>query len=419
MRVAFNISCLYHPDGRPVKRTGVQHYTDSLLAALCRVTKDQSHESEVYAFAPLGSLDTLSAAHKETDWAWWAECGRETSSFLDTAGDFGPVTQTHGLLGRVRRSIGLRRGLRGARYAANQYDLMQVCAPSYLPLERYASRHNVATIHDMSVRTDAWAHEPENVAAWEQLNRWAVERCDRVLTVSEAAKAEIIAHLGIPAERVAVAYPAPRAGTHTIPPGLARDECVRQVLKGEGKEPFLLYAGALEPRKNVEGLVKAFAYLTREAPQVMSGVRLVLAGGAWKGHDDYVRRVCEEEGVSPLVIMTGYVDNETMNALMSACTAFAYVSLLEGFGMPPLEAMACGAPVIVSNTSSLPEVVGEAGIKVSPGSQEEIAQALHLLLTDAEENSRRRALSRARAAHFTWDKTALRVLQVYKEALAG
>jgi glycosyltransferase involved in cell wall biosynthesis len=107
-----------------------------------------------------------------------------------------------------------------------------------------------------------------------------------------------------------------------------------------------------------------------------------------------------------------------MNALMSACDAFAYVSLYEGFGLPPLEAMVCGAPVIASNTSSLPEVVGDAGIQVDPHDVEQIAAALHRLLMDREENARRRVLSSERAKLFSWDRTAALTLRSYEAAAA-
>jgi glycosyltransferase involved in cell wall biosynthesis len=114
--------------------------------------------------------------------------------------------------------------------------------------------------------------------------------------------------------------------------------------------------------------------------------------------------------------MTGYVDKETLNALMSACEVFTYVSHYEGFGLPPLEAMACGAPVIVSNTSSLPEVVGDAGIQVSPVDHDSLAHSIVHLLSDPEERDRRRQASLERSAEFSWARTASLTLEGYLAA---
>ena len=118
------------------------------------------------------------------------------------------------------------------------------------------------------------------------------------------------------------------------------------------------------------------------------------------------------------LVTTGYVSNEVLNVLMSSCAAFAYVSEYEGFGLPPLEAMTCGAPVVTSNTTSLPEVVGGAGLTVDPADVEAIAGALHCLLTDRAENARRRALSLARAAEFSWERTARLTLRSYEAAVS-
>ena len=111
--------------------------------------------------------------------------------------------------------------------------------------------------------------------------------------------------------------------------------------------------------------------------------------------------------------------NDELNALMSACDGFTYVSLYEGFGMPPLEAMTCGAPVISSNTSSLPEVVGDAGIMVAPKDEEAIAAAIYRLVTDRAENARLRRLSLARAAEFSWKRTAELSMRAYEAAAAS
>ncbi len=146
--------------------------------------------------------------------------------------------------------------------------------------------------------------------------------------------------------------------------------------------------------------------------------KLVLAGGSRGRHSLELRDLARELDLEERIVITGYVTNEQMNALMSACDVFAYVSLYEGFGLPPLEAMTCGAPVVASNTSSLPEVVGNASVQVSPDDVEQIAAALHQLVTDRAENARQRALSLERAKQFSWEKTAALTLQSYEAAVA-
>ncbi len=208
---------------------------------------------------------------------------------------------------------------------------------------------------------------------------------------------------------------APRAGTERVEEGdLLRETLAEWDL---AKTPFVLYAGTLEPRKNLERVVRAFGQVAREAPALAH--RLVLAGGSWNRFDEDLHRLAREEGAGACLVTTGYVTDRQMNALMSACAAFVYVSRYEGFGMPPLEAMVCGAPVITSNVSSLPEVVGEAGLQVPPDDTEAIAAALHRLLTDDAENARQRALSVARAGQFTWERTAELTLRAYEAAVSG
>jgi glycosyltransferase involved in cell wall biosynthesis len=148
-------------------------------------------------------------------------------------------------------------------------------------------------------------------------------------------------------------------------------------------------------------------------------LRLVLAGGAWGDHAGELAAVAEQEGVGSRLVMTGFVPDSALNALMSACKVFAYVSLYEGFGLPPLEAMACGAPVVASNVSSLHEAVGEAAVTVAPSDVAGLDAALTRLLTDPQAQAARRVASLERAAQFSWHRTAGLTLKSYEAAAAG
>lgn len=407
-RIAVHIGPLYHLDGSRPARSGIGFYTDSLLAALREETA-ASAEIEMTAFAPLASRPVVEEMGQDGVFAWWPSHGPPPR--LDTAGRWRPMTQSED---SPAYKVVRRLGLMAARRAAQKYDVLHLPSPFVLPPEKYAPRVTVATLYDMTVRTMPHSHEESNIRTWEAFHDFITARKAWVLTISEASKRDIVSHLNLPPERVTVTPLAPRRATRRLPSGDERDILLRAI-PGWRDAPFVLYAGTLEPRKNWERLVRAFGILHREAP-VLRGYRLILAGGAWKGQADRLQEVVAEESLGDAILWTNYIADETMNALMSACEAFAYPSLGEGFGMPPLEAMTCGAPVITSNVSSLPEVVGDAGILVTPEETEAIAAALYRLLSDSAENARYREKAVARAQQFSWKRTARLTLEAYANA---
>ena len=176
----------------------------------------------------------------------------------------------------------------------------------------------------------------------------------------------------------------------------------------------MLFVGNIEPRKNLTRLVEAYALLLRRSHYRGP---LILAGGqGWRNSEIF--RCVEELELEKHVKFLGYVPDDVMPALMSGAEIFIYPSLYEGFGLPPLEAMACGTPVITSNVSSLPEVVGDAALMVDPHDVVALADAMHRVLTDRElrEEMRRRGLERAN--EFSWEETARQTLRVYEEVHA-
>ena len=165
---------------------------------------------------------------------------------------------------------------------------------------------------------------------------------------------------------------------------------------------FFLFLGALEPRKNVPTLVRALGQLWASGD---ARARLVIAGAeGWRNEE--VRREVHRLGLEDAVRFVGYVAPQDLSALYGAATAFVYPSLFEGFGLPPLEAMACGTPVVTSNISSLPEVVGDAALLINPRSASDLAAALRRLLDDDELRLRLRAAGPRRAALFSWEHMA-------------
>jgi len=174
-------------------------------------------------------------------------------------------------------------------------------------------------------------------------------------------------------------------------------------------ERFILYVGTIEPRKNLPTLLEAYAALRTELPEV----GLVIAGGKGWLYESFFERV-KALGLEEKISLTGYVPDEDLPGLLNCASVFAYPSVFEGFGLPPLEAMACGTPVICSNASSLPEVVDTAGVLLAPKAVRGWVEALRRVLTDSPLHADLRARGLTRAQQFTWEKAAAETLKVYE-----
>jgi glycosyltransferase involved in cell wall biosynthesis len=234
-------------------------------------------------------------------------------------------------------------------------------------------------------------------------------RANMIITVSEAVRSEIHEHLKIPLEKVAVVPSAARKQFTPMNPQKA--EQIRKRLNV--RENFLLYVGTIEPRKNLTLLVRAFEESSLGKEQ---GMQLVLAGKKGWLIDELYKSLSNSPA-SRNIEFTGYLNDEELCALYSTCRLFIYPSLYEGFGLPPLEAMACGAPVLASRIPSISEVVGSAAHLVSPDSSKEFAAAMREITSS---NSLRDKLSVKgfnRVAEFSWSNTAERTRAVYAEAI--
>jgi glycosyltransferase involved in cell wall biosynthesis len=235
-----------------------------------------------------------------------------------------------------------------------------------------------------------------------------LRRATAVVTISENSRRDVVSRYPFVAGKCHVIY----LGVHDrFQP--VRDEMRRQQVRARYSLPerFFLYVGAIEPRKNLPLLLRDFRRVG------LPGVRLVLAGRAgWKRQA--TTRLAAELGLEEQLVFTGYVADEELPVLYSLAEAFVYPSLYEGFGLPVLEAMACGAPVICSATSSLPEVAGDAAILVNPQDEHDVATALQRLAGDQALRGELRAKGLARVAAFSWEKTARETLLLYRELVA-
>ena len=215
-------------------------------------------------------------------------------------------------------------------------------------------------------------------------------------------------YLGIPEERIRVTLLAADEQYRVIH-GV---DAIKAVVGSYGIDrEYILYTGTLEPRKNIVSLIRAFDAIKKE-----SGIphRLVIAGKKGWLFDDIFSAV-EELGLVDEVIFTGYVPGEDLPYLYNGASLFAYPSKYEGFGLPPLEAMACGCPVVSSNSSSLPEVVGDAGLMVAPEQTNDLArEAMLKVLSDSSLRDSMRCRGLERAAMFSWKRCARETLDVYR-----
>jgi glycosyltransferase involved in cell wall biosynthesis len=270
----------------------------------------------------------------------------------------------------------------------------------------------VVTIHDLAM--DRIPQASRKLFGQRQSfrrTRRTTLRAARVIAVSRHTAGDVAALYGIPPDRIRIIPNGAGADFHpvverdTLDPVLAR--------YGIAPQAFLLTTGGDNPRKNVAGVIQAFAKLT----DFRTRLKLVVVGGVDKERTK-LREIAVRAGLQEAVVFTGHVSEDTMRALYSTCTVFVFASLYEGFGMPVLEAMACGAPVVCSNTSSLPEVAGEAALLADPYDPGSLAIAMAKTLGDAglRDELRRRGFAQARK--FSWEQSARMLVQVYEE-LAG
>ncbi len=271
----------------------------------------------------------------------------------------------------------------------------------------------VVNIHDLS-----FEHLPETFKRRSRMQlRMTVRRSARqaaeILALSDYARHDIITTYKISPDKVTVVPLA--AAAHFIPvEDTKKLQQVRQTYGIQGD--YILSVGSIQPRKNLTRLLQAYALLRAAEPAGKLPQLVIVGKHAWL-YAETVRAV-NELGLANHVVLTGYIPDEDLPPLYSGAVGFVYPSYFEGFGLPPLEAMKCGTPVIVGNRTSLPEVVGDAAILVDPFSTEEIERAMSRLINDASLRSSLRAKGLERAKLFDWRETARQTLSVYEKVAA-
>jgi glycosyltransferase involved in cell wall biosynthesis len=264
----------------------------------------------------------------------------------------------------------------------------------------------VITIYDLTFLHVPEAFRPLNRLYLRTLTTTSARRAAHICAISEHGRKDIISYLSVPEERVTVVYPGldPRFAMPPAPAEVARFREERGL-----PERYILYLGTLEPRKNVPALVRAFATVRAHFPSVS----LVIAGGKGWGFQEIFSEV-ERLGLRDAVLFPGFVPDDEKALWYAGAELFAYPSRYEGFGLPPLEAMACGTPVVTSDATSLPEVVGDVGLVVQPDDEAALAESMTALLSSPSERAARGEAGLARAATFNWRASATRQAQIYQ-----
>jgi glycosyltransferase involved in cell wall biosynthesis len=270
----------------------------------------------------------------------------------------------------------------------------------------------VVTVYDLSFLRYPEAFRPFQRWYLSRFTARSVKRARAVITISESTRQDVITLLGVSPEHVHTIYCGVDEKFQPLPPVEVEAFKRRHNLP----DNFVLFLGTLEPRKNIEGLLRAYALWRQRDP---AAPPLVIAGGKGWYYQQIFQRV-ESLNLTTAVYFPGYIDSTDLPLWYNAATVFVYPSLFEGFGLPVLEAMACGTPVITSDVSSLPEVTGREGAArlIDPADPTALAAALAEVMANAELRAAMSMQGQARAAEFRWTKTARETVLIYQKVLA-
>jgi len=363
------------------QRTGVGQYAWELMTALARI--DEESEYRLYTF--------------------FYDC------FPDNWKDISYPRQHNVALNELRssyRSI-LKRWTNGEDKENLLGDVDIVHSTAYTSPLLHRSKL-VVTVHDMTCYVYPQFHTQENYDFVNQNLHWASRRAAKVIADSHQTKADIQRYLHVPEEKIEVIH---LGVSDRFRPDVSAEQ-VEGVKHHYGiEDEYILAVGSIEPRKNLGRLLVVYRMLVEHL-----GIahKLVLLGGAgWRNTSFYELLDCL--GVQGRVVFTGYVPDDDVRALYSGACFLAFPSLYEGFGLPILEAMACGTPVLTSNCSSMPEAAGDAALLVDPLDEWDLYQGMERMVLDEELRGELRRRGLQRAKRFSWEKTAAQTLRVYEE----
>jgi glycosyltransferase involved in cell wall biosynthesis len=367
-------------DGYPLvwPKTGVAHYTFELARELARL-------------APEHSFDLIAPAAYPP----------EVLEHINQTPNLRAVSVKTNLITRRWWAIGLPRYVRRAGldlFHGTNYEV---------PLRN--RKRNVLTVHDLSIFTHPETHDRRIARRSRRRLPIMVRSAARIITPTEAIKRELIDRFKLDPNIVTVTPEAPRKAFRPMPAGQTAEVKQRLGIADD----FILCVGTIEPRKNLLTLVRAFAELLRNSEH---RPQLIIAGPKGWLTAEFDRAVAEADFGDRLRVI-GYVGDDDLRALYSSCKAFVYPSLYEGFGLPPLEAMACGAPVIASRIAAHVETLGAHAHLVEPTDARALAKVIATLLESQNERNRLSQSGIEHAAQFSWEKTAKLTLKIYEELL--
>jgi len=280
------------------------------------------------------------------------------------------------------------------------------CVPRF----RDRRKKLVVTIYDLTVLTNPECHKKMNILHCLGGAKEAIKYADSIIAISEHTKKDIVNYLGAPPELITVTQLAASGDYHEVTDA---SELKRARQRYNLPENYLLFVGSLEPRKNVKTLLESYSRLKESFKKEFP---LVIAGGrGWLNSD--IPELVKTLGVEDRVVFAGYIDRGDIAAVYSGATVFVFPSLYEGFGLPILEAMGCGTPVITSNVSSMPEVAGDAAVLVSPTDAASLTAALEEVLGDESKRAGMKKKGFVQARRFSWERCAKETLEVYRKVV--
>jgi len=300
-----------------------------------------------------------------------------------------------------RRYLSLIESYRLSRMVHRLNDIVHLPNQHFARHALFLNNPFIVTVHDLVRSCFSFTKETITERILLKLDIRGIKRASHIIAVSHSTKNDLIKYLKIPDNRISVVY-------NGVDHNIFKPYDVKLVDK-----PYILYVGSERPRKNLGRLFQAFAKLKGDFPELKL-VKIGAPGRSGKYRSDVMRQL-DSLGITREVIFAGHISELELAHYYSPAALLAYPSLYEGFGLPPLEAMACGCPVVTSNTSSLPEVVGKAGIMVDPHNTDSLAQAMRRVLTDSElsDNMIRKGLEQSKK--FSWEKVAEQTLEVYNK----
>ncbi len=305
----------------------------------------------------------------------------------------------------TRRYLSPIKAYRLSRLIRSQDDIIHLTNQNFARFARFIKNPFIVTVHDLIRFFFGFTRETITEKLLLKLDMRGIKQANHIIAVSQHTKKDLMKYLKIPEDKISVIYN-----------GIDRSIFKPYNAKALDR-PYILYVGSERPRKNLERLIEAFAILRKE----FTALRLVKVGvsGRSQKYRGRTMRKLDSLGITQDVMFIDHLSEVDLAYIYASAALLAYPSLYEGFGLPPLEAMACGCPVVASNTSSLPEVIGEAGIMVDPYDTDSLAQAMKEVLTNRKLRDEMVNKGLEQSKRFSWERAAEQTQQVYDKVAGG